>query len=639
MSFGFVRVAAAVPKIKVADCGYNAARIIETALKADEAGTQFAVFPELSVTGYTCADLFNQQALIDEAGARLGEIIERTKKTGIVILAGMPLLAGNRLFNCAVALQGGRILGVVPKTYIPCCGEFYEKRWFAAGGEVGGGSITLCGQTAPFGVDLMFGDEKDERICFAIEICEDLWAAIPPSSYQALAGASLLFNLSASDETVGKHEYRRELVRQQSGRCVAGYVYASGGIYESTTDVVYGGHAIIAENGAILAESERFSLDGQLIISEIDVQRLTHDRMKNVSFIDNQAGRKFRIQKFCLREIKLQSLTRRVDPYPFVPSDKEKRNERCGEIFSIQTSGLAKRLMHTGVKHALIGVSGGLDSTLALLVAARTFDLLGLPRKNILALTMPGFGTSEETYGNAKRLMELMDVSVMEVDIKEACLLHFKNIGHDPDLHDEAYENAQARERTQILMDLANKRKGLVIGTGDLSELALGWCTYNGDHMSMYGVNCGVPKTLVRYLVEWVADNASDSGTRDVLHRILNTPVTPELLPPDSNGDINQKTEEIIGPYELHDFFLYHMARYGAPPQKILFLAGKAFDGKYGPDEIKKWLRVFYKRFFSQQYKRSCLPDGPKVGSVSLSPRGDWRMPSDAEAEAWLKEL
>jgi len=639
MNYGFVRAAAAVPRLKVADCEFNAGNIIDIIKKADEKGAQFIVFPEMSITAYTCADLFHQHGLLKEAAAQLGNILEKTGDTGTVAIIGMPLLIDNQLFNCGVAIQKGRILGAVPKTYIPNYKEFYEERWFAGGAKSLSDSVRLCGQQAPFGVDLLFEAEEDCSICFGIEICEDLWVPMPPSSYQAVAGATILFNLSASNEIVGKYEYRKDLVKQQSGRCIAGYVYTSSGVDESTTDIVFGGHAIIAENGGVIAESERFARHEQIVYADIDVERLVNDRLKNTSFMDAASNKKFRKVPFKLKRIEFQAVNRYIDPYPFVPSDTEMRDERCKEIFAIQTAGLGKRLEHTGMKHAVIGISGGLDSTLALLVTARTFDMLKIPRENIIAVTMPGFGTTDMTYTNAVRLIQSMKVSMREISIKDACLQHFRDIGHNADVHDVTYENVQARERIQILMDIANKLGGLVVGTGDLSELALGWCTYNGDHMSMYSVNCGIPKTLVKFMVRWVADNVAEGEAKEVLYKILDTPITPELLPPDSKGEINQKTEDIIGPYELHDFFLYHMVRYGAPPKKILFLAGQAFKGKYSREEIKNWLKVFYRRFFSQQFKRSCLPDGPKVGTISLSPRGDWRMPSDAEARTWLKEL
>lgn len=639
MDYGFVRVAAAVPRLRVADCGFNTENIIHLIESAAAKDIQFVVFPELAITAYTCGDLFHQHALLEEAEAQLCRVLDKTAGLSLVAIIGMPVSIDNQLFNCAVAVQNGKILGVVPKTYIPGYKEFYEERWFAPGPRAMSDVVQLCGQKVPFGTDLLFEAEGNAQLCFGIEICEDLWVPIPPSSYQAISGAVLLFNLSASNEIIGKYEYRKELVRQQSGKCVAGYIYTSCSIDESTTDVVFGGHAIIGENGGIVTESERFLRDEQLIYADIDVQRLVNDRFKNTSFMEAILSKKYRKVQFELHKNNVTAVARYIDPHPFVPSEPGVRDERCSEIFDIQTSGLGKRLAHTGMKHAVIGISGGLDSTLALLVMAKTFDMLGIPRENIVAVTMPGFGTTNETYANALQLMKSMGVNIREIKIKDACLQHFKDIGHDASIHDVTYENVQARERTQILMDIANKLGGLVVGTGDLSELALGWCTYNGDHMSMYAVNCSIPKTLVKFLVQWVADNVVENETREVLYKILDTPITPELLPPNAQGQIDQKTEDIIGPYELHDFFLYHMVRYGAPPKKILFLAAQAFKDKYSTEFIKKWLIVFYRRFFSQQFKRSCLPDGPKVGSISLSPRGDWRMPSDASARTWLKEL
>ncbi|MCX7708833.1 MAG: NAD(+) synthase [Clostridia bacterium] len=638
MNHGFVRAAAAVPQLKVAECEYNSDNIIHLINKAENQGIQFVVFPELSITAYTCGDLFHQQALLKEAEKQLERILESTRKTEIVALIGLPVSVDNQLFNCAVAIQKGTILGVVPKTYIPGYSEFYEERWFASANRAVSQEIRLCGQLCPFGADVIF-EAKDGSICFGVEICEDLWVPIPPSAYQSLAGAVLLFNLSASNDIIGKYEYRRDMLRQQSAKCIAGYVYASAGICESTTDVVFGGHSLIAEYGSILKETERFTQEEQLIFCEIDIEKLKNDRMKNTSFMEGVHNKKFRKVGFDLKNVKIEKLERAYDPHPFVPSNPQTRDSRCREIFAIQTAGLAKRMRHTGMKYGVIGISGGLDSTLALLVMEKTFDILGIPRENIIAVTMPGFGTTDITYTNAIQLMKSIGATIREVDIKPACLQHFKDIGHDADIHDVTYENVQARERTQVLMDVANKIGGLVIGTGDLSELALGWCTYNGDHMSMYAVNCAIPKTLVKFLVQWVADNIVEADTKDVLYRILDTPISPELLPPSKDGEIKQKTEDIIGPYELHDFFLYHMVRYGAAPEKILFLAKQVFHGEYEEETIKKWLKVFIRRFFGQQFKRSCLPDGPKVGTISLSPRGDWRMPSDAESRSWLKQL
>ncbi len=639
MNYGFVRVAAAVPEIKVADCKFNSRKIIELINKAESMDAQFVVFPELSITAYTCGDLFHQEALLAEAMNQLAYILDKTRSSGIVAVIGMPLSIDNQLFNCGVAIQYGQILGIVPKTYIPGYKEFYEERWFASGSKALSSTVLLFGRDVPFGVDLLFEASNFHGVCFGIEICEDLWVPIPPSSYQSILGATLLFNLSASNEIVGKSDYRKELIRQQSGKCIAGYVYTSSGVYESTTDVVFGGHAIIAENGGIAVESERFKYEEQLILSEIDVEKLKNDRFKNTSFMEAPFNTKVRKIQFDIKEVQIRELKRYIDPEPFVPSNINLRGERCKEIYAIQTSGLGKRLKHTGLKRAVLGISGGLDSTLALLVTAKTFETLGLSSKDIIAVTMPGFGTTNETYNNAIELMKSLNVSIREIDIKPACLQHFKDIGHDAEIHDVTYENVQARERTQILMDIANKMNGLVIGTGDLSELALGWCTYNGDHMSMYAVNSGVPKSLVKFLVRWVAENIVDEGTKELLYKILDTPISPELLPPDSKGEINQKTEDIIGPYELHDFYLYHLLRYGASPAKIIFLANQAFKGKYDNITITNWLKLFLKRFFNQQFKRSCLPDGPKVGTISLSPRGDWRMPSDATAAVWLNEI
>jgi NAD+ synthase (glutamine-hydrolysing) len=639
MDHGFIRVAAAVPELKVAGCGYNTGKIIDMIKEATKAGVQVIVFPELSLTAYTCADLFQQRLLLKGALEGLKRAAESTKRLGIAAIVGLPVFADNQLFNCAAVIQDGRVLGIVPKTYIPGYGEFYEERWFASGKDVKSSSLDLWGSQVPFGTDLLFEAKGKSNVCFGVEICEDLWAPIPPSSYQAVAGAVMIFNLSASNELIGKHEYRRELIRQQSGKCIAGYIYASSGVNESTTDLVFGGYAMIAENGGVLEESERFLRSGHITMTEIDVQKLENDRIRNTSYMSGDDSRSFRRIPFGLYDRKTDELKRRVDPHPFVPSNEAERDIRCKEIFSIQTAGLGKRLSHTGVKNAVIGISGGLDSTLALIVTAKTFDLLGIPRKNITAITMPGFGTTDATYNNSLQLIKSFGAEAREINIKESCLQHFKDIGHDADIHDVTYENVQARERTQILMDIANKQGGIVVGTGDLSELALGWCTYNGDHMSMYSVNCGIPKTLVKYLVKWAKDNVADEETAQVLQRILDTPITPELLPPDTSGKIQQKTEDIVGPYELHDFFLYHALRYGAEPSKVLFLAKQAFKGVYDDETINKWLVKFYKRFFSQQFKRSCLPDGPKVGTISLSPRGDWRMPSDASAEEWLKEI
>lgn len=644
-NYGFIRVAAGSPKLQVANPTYNVPEILKLMDAARELGSSILVLPELCITGYTCGDLFEQEILLDAALDGLQKVLTGSMGSDVLTLVGMPLRVQNRLYNCAVAVLNGDVLGVVPKMHLPNYKEFYEKRWFATGIDAAQNTehITLFGKEVPFGNLIFECVRPDLLFSLGVEICEDLWAPIPPSSHQALNGALLIANLSASNELVAKADYRLQLVSQQSARCISGYIYASNGVRESTTDVVFGGDCMIAENGAILARSQRFSRDNELIVAEIDLERLQAERQRNTSFFAAQGMYsdcvKYHRVQFSYNKIEdISTLNRKVDPFPFVPGKESTRAERCEEIFHIQTAGLAKRLEHTGSKHAVIGVSGGLDSTLALLVTAKTFDILGLDRKHILAVTMPGFATTDQTYSNAVELIRALGTTFKEIDIKPACLQHFSDIDHDPNVHDVTYENVQARERTQILMDLANKVGGLVIGTGDLSELALGWATYNGDHMSMYSVNCSVPKTLVRFLVKWVADTGQ-LDIRDVLYRILDTPISPELVPGKEPGKIGQKTEDIIGPYELHDFFLYYFIRHGMPPKKILFLAQHAFNDKYSTEEIRKWLRMFCQRFFSQQFKRSCLPDGPKVGSVSLSPRGDWRMPSDASPQIWLDSL
>lgn len=624
-NFGFVRIAAAVPELKVSDVLFNTEKIIELIHVAEENRTQVVCFPELCITGYTCADLFFQQQLQEEVLKALSEIQMATLSVSCAVIVGAPLRFRNRLFNTAVVLQKGRIIGIVPKTFLPNHGEFYEKRWFASGKNFRGQTIVCNEQEVPFGVDLIFFSPS---FSFGIEICEDLWAPLPPSTELCMAGAEIIFNPSASNELIGKHEYRLQLIEQQSARCHAGYVYSSSGMYESTTDLVFSGSAVIAENGKILETSKRFSLDSQLIFNEIDVDILRYERMHNSNFGEDALQQTYRKIEMQGQPLEQKEIKRTVSPYPFVPP-VSKREESCSEIFSIQTSGLAKRWLHTQAKSLIVGISGGLDSTLALLVCVKTADKLGFDRKTVIGVTMPGFGTTDRTYGNALNLMKSLGITCLEISIKEACLQHFKDIGHDPDVHDVIFENTQARERTQILMDLANKYNGLVIGTGDLSELALGWATYNGDHMSMYAVNSGIPKTLVRYLIEYVAQSMEEK-TKNILEDILKTPVSPELLPADEYGEIHQKTEDLVGPYELHDFFLYYFVRFGFSPKKILFLAQKAFGDKYPEAILRKWLKVFLRRFYSQQFKRSCMPDGPKVGSINLSPRGDWRMPSDA---------
>lgn len=638
MNYGFVKVAAAVPRVKVADCKFNSERLEGLITIAEGKGVQILTFPEMCITGYTCGDLFAQQLLLEQAEMALIQILNSTRQLDIISILGMPVVVNSTVINAAVVIQKGKILGVVPKTYLPNYKEFYEQRWFTSAPQVSENSVRLCGQIVPMGNNLLF---ETAETTFGIEICEDLWATVPPSSSLALQGAEIIFNLSADDEGIGKHNYLCSLISQQSARCISGYVFSSSGFGESTTDVVFAGNGLIYENGYLLARSERFCMEEQLIINEIDVECIRAERRVNTTFAANKANcpgkEAVRISTEFVNSKDL-NLTRTFNPHPFVPQGSE-LNSRCEEIFSIQIAGLAQRLLHTGAKTAVIGISGGLDSTLALLVCVKTFDKLGLSRKDILGITMPGFGTTDRTYHNAIDLMNSLGVSIREISIREACIQHFKDIGHDLNIHDVTYENSQARERTQILMDIANQTWGMVIGTGDLSELALGWATYNGDHMSMYGVNAGIPKTLVKHLVQWVAENGMDETSKATLLDIVDTPISPELIPADENGEIKQKTEDLVGPYELHDFFLYYFLRFGFRPSKIYFLAQTAFSGVYDDETIKKWLQTFFRRFFNQQFKRSCLPDGPKVGSISISPRGDWRMPSDASSAAWLKEI
>ena len=639
MNYGFVKVAAAVPHVQVADCFYNIQQMEGLMRQASDKGVQIIAFPEMSVTAYTCLDLFAQQTLLKNAEQALLKLVSDTADLNILTIAGAPLVTENRLINAAIAFQAGKILGVVPKTYIPNYKEFQEQRWFTSATELRDKTVSIGDRTYPLGSHLLF---TAGQVKVGIEICEDLWVPVPPSSLLAMEGANILVNISASNELIGKHHYLRSLICQQSARCMAGYVYASAGFGESSTDLVFAGNGIIAENGTLLEESPRFTMQEQLVISEIDIENLQNDRQVNTSFMHGTstllADETITIP-FVLSENSGQPvLTRSVDPHPFTPSG-DALKERCEEIFQIQVAGLAKRIVHTHSRTAVVGISGGLDSTLALLVTVMTFDALNIPRNQILGITMPGFGTTDRTYTNACDLIRSLGITLKEISIKDACLQHFKDISHNPSVHDVTYENSQARERTQILMDVANQENGLVIGTGDLSELALGWATYNGDHMSMYGVNGSIPKTLVRYLVEWVAHNRVDEASRATLLDIVDTPISPELIPADENGNIKQKTEDLVGPYELHDFFLYHFLRFGSSPAKIYFLAQQAFGGSYDKETIRKWLHTFFRRFFQQQFKRSCLPDGPKVGSVSLSPRGDWRMPSDAMATLWLKEI
>ncbi len=645
MKDGFIRAAAATPEIKVADCEYNADRIIELARQAAADDASIIVFPELCVTGYTCGDLFLQKTLLDGAKKAVIKIARETKMLNALIIAGFPFEMSGKLYNCAAVIKGGTVIGIVPKKNIPCYSEFYETRHFTSWhGGVCTVDINESGKEdepivcPPFG-DVLFGCGNIPELVIGVEICEDLWVPEPPSGKMAAAGATVICNLSASDEIIGKSDYRVQLVKSQSARLICGYIYADAGMGESTQDLIFSGHDLIAENGAVIGESKKFT--SGLTFGEIDLQRLAAERRRMNTFI---AGKNpweddsvYQLQSFCLVHKNLD-LKRSFSPTPFVPTNKNDLNERCEEILTMQATGLATRLRHIGCKTAVIGLSGGLDSTLALIVAVHAFDMLRLERKGIIAVTMPCFGTTKRTKNNAYSLAEAYGVTLKEIDITAAVRQHFKDIGQDESITDVTYENGQARERTQVLMDIANKKGGIVIGTGDLSELALGWATYNGDHMSMYGVNCSVPKTLVRYLVDYESVHTEDNHLADALRDVLATPVSPELLPP-TDGEISQKTEDIVGPYELHDFFLYYIVRCGFPPKKVLRIAESAFDGKYSKDVVKKWLTVFIKRFFSQQFKRSCLPDGPKVGSVTLSPRGDWRMPSDANVELWLNDL
>lgn len=634
MKDGYIKVAAITPDLRVADVNYNTERICEKIIECSQAGAKAMAFPELCITGYSCGDLFLQDILLNKAVKGLKKIAKCTEGIDAIVFVGLPLCVKGKLYNAAAALHNGEILGIVPKTFLPNYNEFYEARYFTKGMEETV-FIELGDEEVPMGKHLLFACDTMKEFVIGVEICEDLWAPNPPSIWQALFGATLIVNLSASDEAVGKEDYRRALVCGQSARLLCGYVYAGAGIGESTQDVVYAGHSLIAENGVLLAESAKY--ENGVVYSEIDLQKLNAERRRNTTFEPIDAANEDEIVPFSLKR-EHTALTRKIDPSPFIPHGKEERDKRCEEILSIQAMGLRKRLLHTGCQCAAVGISGGLDSTLALLVTVRAFDSLLLPRSGIRAVTMPGFGTTDRTYTNAVKMIKSLGASFQEVSIKKAVEVHFGDIGQDVSKHDVTYENAQARERTQILMDIANKEGGMVIGTGDLSELALGWATYNGDHMSMYAVNASVPKTLVRHLVRYSADICKDIGLKEALLDVLDTPVSPELLPPEE-GEISQKTEDLVGPYELHDFFLYYMLRFGFPPKKIYRLAKLAFYGIYEEDVILHWLRNFYRRFFSQQFKRSCLPDGPKVGTVAVSPRGDLRMPSDASAAVWLKEL
>ena len=633
MKNGFVKVAAATPDIRVADVEFNTQNIINAMEEAQKNGAKILVFPELCVTGYTCSDLFDHSVLLKASRKALLEIAENTSDKDMLVFVGAPLEVNGKLYNVAAAMNQGEIIGFTTKTFLPNYGEFYEMRQFTPGPQTVR-EITFEGKKIPFGPQILFQAEGMEELVVAAEICEDVWSPVPPSIQAALEGATVIVNCSASDETIGKDTYRRALISGQSARLISGYIYANAGEGESTTDLVFGGHNIIAENGTILKESSRYV--NEIIYSEIDLQRITGERRKNTTFQPLDEETLVRVP-FTIEETKT-FLTRTFPKKPFVPSDEQTRAQRCEEILTIQAMGLKKRLAHTNARTAVVGISGGLDSTLALLVTARAFDMLGRDKKDIIAVTMPCFGTTDRTYQNACEMSKKVGATLIEVPIADAVNVHFRDIGHDPEDHSVTYENCQARERTQVLMDIANKTWGMVIGTGDLSELALGWATYNGDHMSMYGVNASVPKTLVRHLVKYAADDTKDEALKNVLYDVLDTPVSPELLPP-KDGDIAQKTEDLVGPYELHDFFLYFMLRFGYEPSKIFRIACMTFDGEYDKETIFKWLETFCRRFFSQQFKRSCLPDGPKVGTVALSPRGDWRMPSDACVAVWMKDL
>ena len=632
-----IKVAAAIPGVRVADVTYNVQQIESLIAQAEGRGAEIIVFPELSLTGYSCQDLFRQQLLLDKAEEGLLVLLDFTRKLDIIAVVGLPVRIGSLLYNCAAVVQHGSLLGLVAKTYLPNYNEFYEKRWFASSTDMIAQDIYLAGSPVHVSPDPQVFRTCDGA-CFGIEICEDVWAPLPPSNNLALAGADIILNLSATDELAGKHDYLLSLISQQSARMLCGYVYSSCGYGESTQDVVYGGNALICENGRLLAQGERFSLDAQLCMQQIDIDLLRSDRQNNTTFRTAQDGAQAVIVDCKPVSPREFELIREVNPHPFIPCD-DKMEQSCEEILNIQTMGLVKRLQHTHSDKAVIGISGGLDSTLALMVVVRAFDKLGLSRKGIIGITMPGFGTTDRTHQNAVELMTSLQITQREISIAKAVTQHFQDIGHNMQQHDVTYENAQARERTQILMDVANQVGGMVIGTGDLSELALGWCTYNGDHMSMYGVNGGVPKTLVQYLIRYLAQLPAFAMQRSTLLDVVDTPISPELTPADNEGNIQQKTEDLVGPYELHDFFLYYMMRFGFSPKKIFVLARHAFKNRYDDDVITKWLQTFCRRFFNQQFKRSCLPDGPKVGSVSLSPRGDWRMPSDASNALWLADF
>lgn len=638
MNYGFIKVASAVPSVKVADCKCNVEQIEQQIILAEGQGVEIIVFPELSLTGYTCQDLFRQNLLLETTESAMLMLLDFTRQLNIISIVGLPIAVGDLLLNCAAIIQKGQILGIVAKEYLPNYNEFYEKRWFASVQDLRTTELRFAGNQ----INLSFTPQifvTCDGVRFGVEICEDVWGPTPPSNHLALAGADIIFNLSASDELIGKHDYLCKLLAQQSARTITGYVYSSAGFGESTQDVVYGGNALIFENGHLLQSGPRFAMTPQMQVAQIDVERLRTERRGNTTYVNAQRrmiGEDVIFKNAHSILPKDFVLERPVDAHPFIPSP-DMMEKSCEEILNIQVMGLAKRLVHTSCQKVVIGISGGLDSTLALLVCAMTFDKLGLDRSGIIGVTMPGFGTTDRTYTNAIKLMQSLRITIREISIAKSVTQHFEDIGHDISVHDTTYENSQARERTQILMDVSNQEGGLVIGTGDLSELALGWCTYNGDHMSMYAVNASIPKTLIACLVKFVA-GTMDADTSATLHDVVDTPISPELVPADEDGNIQQKTEDLVGPYELHDFFLYYFMRHGFRPMKIFLLAQKAFEGQYDDDVIKHWLKAFFRRFFSQQFKRSCLPDGPKVGSISLSPRGDWRMPSDASSELWLRE-
>lgn len=646
MEYGFIKVATAIPSVKVGDVKFNTRQIESQIALAEGQGVEIIVFPELCITGYTCQDLFLQQMLLESAETAMMMLLDFTRQLDIISIVGLPVVVGDLLLNCAAIIQHGKILGLVPKTYLPNYREFYEKRWFASAQDLRETTVRFAGHRITVTPDPQIFITS-EGAQFGVENCEDVWAPAPPSNKLALAGAELIFNLSASDELSGKHTYLKSLLAQQSARTITGYIYSSCGFGESTQDVVFGGNALIYENGSLIAEGERFALEPQMRIAQIDIEKLRSERRTNSTYVNAQRNVKYAIRsgRYSVHNIEMLApfnrrdfvLEREIDAHPFIPHEAE-MGVTCEEIFNIQLMGLAKRIVHTGAKHLILGISGGLDSTLALLVCVKVFDKLGMNRKDIIGVTMPGFGTTDRTYRNAITLMGSLGVTIREISIADAVEQHFKDIGHDISVHDVTYENAQARERTQILMDLSNELGGIVVGTGDLSELALGWATYNGDHMSMYGVNASVPKTLIQHMVRYVAESGVDEKSRVTLLDIVDTPISPELTPADESGEIRQKTEDLVGPYELHDFFLYYFLRFGFRPKKLFFLACRAFEGVYDEIIVQKWLVVFLRRFFSQQFKRSCLPDGPKVGNVSLSPRGDWRMPSDASSAIWLAE-